>query len=301
VRAAHFLPQLAHPIDPADIRARRALLLILGGLFKKVVLANYLATNLVDDVFFDPTQYGLGDLLFADYGYAAQIYCDFSAYTDIAIGIAALLGYRFPWNFNQPYRAIGLQDFWARWHISLSSWLRDYLYIPLGGNRHGQLKRYRNLFLTMLLGGLWHGASWNFVIWGAMHGAALIVEQLVFKGGAKTRLKTLKLKIIGTIVTFQFVCFTWVFFRAPDFGVALSYFAGFARITQPMTTATPFNVALVALSISLHFLPPDWVRRLEFSSRRIPLLLYGALAGAAVVAIASLGPPGVAPFIYFQF
>jgi D-alanyl-lipoteichoic acid acyltransferase DltB (MBOAT superfamily) len=300
VRAAHFLPQIAKPVDPGDIRARRALLLILGGLFKKVVLANYLATDLADDVFFDPTQYGCVDLLFADYGYAAQIYCDFSAYTDIAIGVAALLGYRFPWNFNQPYRAIGLQDFWQRWHISLSSWLRDYLYIPLGGNRHGALKRYRNLFLTMLLGGLWHGASWNFVIWGAMHGTVLVIEHAVFKGGMKSYVTSLPLKIICTFVTFQFVCFTWVFFRAPDFAHAMSYFAGFARLTQPMTT-TPFNLSLVALAMCLHFLPPDWVRILEFGTRRIPLPVFGALAGAAAVVISSLGPAGVAPFIYFQF
>jgi D-alanyl-lipoteichoic acid acyltransferase DltB (MBOAT superfamily) len=303
VRAAHFLPQLARPLDPGDIRARRALLLILGGLFKKVVLANYLATNLVDDVFFDPTQYGCGDLLFADYGYAAQIYCDFSAYTDIAIGVAALLGYKFPWNFNQPYRAIGLQDFWSRWHISLSSWLRDYLYIPLGGNRHGELKRYRNLFLTMLIGGLWHGASLNFVIWGALHGLVLVIEHALFRkrGGFKAAMSTLPLKIIGTFITFQFVCFTWVFFRAADFGHAFSYFAGLTRIAQPTTTMTPFNITLVALAMSLHFLPPDWVRRVEFASRRIPLFVYGMLAGAAIVAIAALGPSGVAPFIYFQF
>jgi D-alanyl-lipoteichoic acid acyltransferase DltB (MBOAT superfamily) len=303
VRAAHFLPQLDQPLDPQDIRARRALLLILGGLFKKVVLANYLATNLVDDVFFDPTQFGAWDLIFADYGYAAQIYCDFSAYTDIAIGVAALLGYKFPWNFNQPYRAIGLQDFWGRWHISLSSWLRDYLYIPLGGNRHGELNRYRNLFLTMLIGGLWHGASWNFVVWGAMHGAVLVVEHALFreKGGFKAAMSWLPLKIFGTFITFQFICFTWIFFRAADFDHAISYFAGFTRLHKTITTITPFNLTLVALAMSLHFLPPDWVRRVEFATRRIPLFAYGALAGALIVAIAALGPSGVAPFIYFQF
>ncbi len=301
VRASHFLPQIARPVDPSDIRARRALLLILGGLFKKVVLANYLATNLADDVFFDPTQYGTWDLLLANYGYAAQIYCDFSAYTDIAIGIAALLGYRFPWNFNQPYRAMGLQDFWQRWHISLSSWLRDYLYISLGGNRDGAFKRYRNLFLTMLLGGLWHGASWNFVIWGGMHGAALVLEHAVFKGNMRAAMRTLPRKIIATALTFQFVCFTWIFFRAADFSHAFAYFAGFARIDQPMTLATPFNLSLLALAMSLHFLPQTWPARLEFATRRVPLILWGALAGATIVAIDSLGPAGVAPFIYFQF
>jgi D-alanyl-lipoteichoic acid acyltransferase DltB (MBOAT superfamily) len=301
VRASHFLPQIAVPVDAADIRARRALLLIIGGLFKKVVLANYLSTNIADDVFFDPTQFGLGDLLFANYAYAAQIYCDFSAYTDIAIGVAALFGYRFPWNFNQPYRAQGLQDFWTRWHISLSSWLRDYLYISLGGNRQGRLKRYRNLFLTMLLGGLWHGASWNFVAWGAMHGAVLVAEHAVFPGGLRASLRHWWQRALAVAVTFQFVCFTWVFFRAADFSHALAFFAGFARVSAPMTLLTPFNVALVVVAMSLHVYPQDWVARLEFATRRVPLVVWGALAGAAIVAIDALGPSGVAPFIYFQF
>lgn len=301
VRASHFLPQIANPVNPADIRARRAFLLILGGLFKKVVLANYLASNLVDDVFFDPTQYGAWDLLLANYGYAAQIYCDFSAYTDIAIGVAALFGYRFPWNFNQPYRAIGLQDFWQRWHISLSSWLRDYLYISLGGNRHGKWKRYRNLFLTMVLGGLWHGASWNFVIWGSLHGAALVLEHALFKGRLQDMALSWPRRIIGTFVTFQFTCFTWIFFRAADLSHATSFIAGFARVGRPVTLDTPFNISLVGLAMALHFLPADWVGRVEQATRRVPLFVWGGLAGAGIVVIDSLGPTGVAPFIYFQF
>src|SRR6266550_5384967 len=161
VRAAYFLPQLVRPsTEPIPIGP--ALLLILSGLFKKVVIANYLATGLVDPVFSAPTSYGGPDLLLATYGYAVQIFCDFSAYSDMAIALAALLGFRFPANFNQPYRAQRLREFWQRWHISLSTWLRDYLYKPLGGNRGGRLNTYRNLLLTMLLGGLWHGAAWIF-------------------------------------------------------------------------------------------------------------------------------------------
>jgi len=169
VRAAYFLPQLARPsAEPIPIAP--ALLLILIGLFKKVVIANYLATGLVDPVFAAPTSYGGPDLLLGVYAYAVQIYCDFSAYSDIAIALAALLGFRFPANFNQPYRAERLREFWQRWHISLSTWLRDYLYKPLGGNRQGRFNTYRNLLLTMLLGGIWHGAAWKFVAWGALHG-----------------------------------------------------------------------------------------------------------------------------------
>src|SRR3954467_8418172 len=226
VRAAYFLPQLARPsTEPIPIAP--ALLLILGGLFKKVVIANYLATGLVDPVFSAPTSYGGPDLLLATYGYAVQIYCDFSAYSDMAIALAALLGFRFPANFNQPYRAQRLREFWQRWHISLSTWLRDYLYKPLGGNRHGRWKTYRNLFLTMLLGGLWHGAAWKFIAWGALHGGGLAVERVLEPWIGRRALSPVA-KIVATLVVFHFVCFAWIFFRAEDFGMAALYIGGLA-------------------------------------------------------------------------
>ena len=179
VRANKFLAQTVGPRDPANIRLGQSVFLILGGLFKKVIVANYLSTGFVDGVFRDPTANSSLDLIFGMYGYALEIYCDFSAYTDIAIGIANLLGYEFPQNFNYPYRAISVQDFWRRWHMSLSSWLRDYLYIPLGGSKFGTLATYRNIMITMALGGLWHGASWAFLIWGCLHGAALVIERML--------------------------------------------------------------------------------------------------------------------------
>ena len=177
VRAREFIPQLATPRSPRNLPAVPALFLILGGLFKKIVLADFLATNLVDPVFGTPTSFSSGDTLAAVYGYAAQIYCDFSGYTDIAIGLAMLLGFRFPQNFASPYAAASLQDFWRRWHMTLSRWLRDYVYIPLGGSRKGNVRTYVNLMITMLLGGLWHGASWTFAIWGGIHGTGLAVER----------------------------------------------------------------------------------------------------------------------------
>src|SRR5579862_3202157 len=299
VRASHFLPQLKAPVDSADIRTTRAYLLILGGLLKKVVIANYLATDLVDDVFFDPSRYGALDLLLATYGYAAQIYCDFSAYTDIAIGVAALLGYRFPENFDQPYRALGLRDFWTRWHISLSSWLRDYLYIPLGGNEGG--RRYLNLMITMLLGGLWHGAAWNFVIWGGLHGALLVGEHLLWPDRKTLPSWPWWKRALGIVVTFHLVCLTWIFFRSPDLDHALSYLAGFSALSQAPAAASPFVLTLLALGMLLHFLPRDRIARLEVLAARIPMPLQGALVGAGIVAIDALGPSGVAPFIYFQF
>jgi D-alanyl-lipoteichoic acid acyltransferase DltB (MBOAT superfamily) len=300
VRAAHFLPQLVTRPDPDDIRATRAFLLILGGLFKKVVIANYLATDLVDDVFFDPTRYGALDLLLATYGYAVQIYCDFSAYTDIAIGVAALLGYRFPQNFDQPYRALGLRNFWERWHISLSSWLRDYLYIPLGGNTGGR-RRYANLMATMLLGGLWHGAAWNFVIWGGLHGALLIGEHLLWPDRRALVAKPWWQRWLIVAATFHLVCLTWIFFRAADLGHALDFLSGFAAIGQAPSVATPFVLTLLVGGMALQYLPRNRMALIEWVVGRLPMTAQGALVGSGIVAIDALGPTGVAPFIYFQF
>ena len=177
VRAREFLPQLATPRNHRSIPAGPAVFLIAGGLFKKIVLADLLATRIVDPVFGSPEAHSALEVWVAIYGYAVQIYCDFSAYTDMAIGLALLLGFRFPQNFDRPYAARSLQDFWRRWHMTLSRWLRDYLYIPLGGSRGSSAKTYRNLMLTMLIGGLWHGASWTFVIWGGIHGTGLALER----------------------------------------------------------------------------------------------------------------------------
>ncbi len=177
VRVSEFEPQLRRRRNPDTIDATRAARLICRGMFKKVVIANFLATAIVDPVFVAPSQHTNWELLVGAWAYAVQIYADFSGYTDIAIGIALLMGIKFPDNFDQPYSSRSIQEFWRRWHMTLSRWLRDYLYIPLGGNRGGPRAEYRNLFLTMLLGGLWHGASWNFVIWGAFHGCGLAAER----------------------------------------------------------------------------------------------------------------------------
>jgi alginate O-acetyltransferase complex protein AlgI len=300
VRAAYFLPQLARPsTEPIPIAA--ALLLIIGGLFKKVVIANYLATGLVDPVFAAPTSYGGPDLLLATYGYAVQIYCDFSAYSDMAIALAALLGFRFPANFDQPYRAQRLREFWRRWHISLSTWLRDYLYKPLGGNRHGRLKTYRNLLLTMLLGGIWHGAGWKFVMWGALHGGGLAVERLIEPWLGRRSL-TPAGKLVATLIVFHFVCFAWIFFRAEDFAMARLYIAGLgASWGDGLQQAGPFMVALIAIGMAGQFTPDALFERLATGFARVPSWGLGAMAGIAVALINALGPEGVAPFIYFRF
>lgn len=177
VRVSEFVPQLYRRPDGRSVDATRAARLICRGMFKKVVIANFLATAIVDEVFLAPAQHTNWELLVGAWAYAVQIYADFSGYTDIAIGIALLMGIKFPDNFDRPYSSMSIQEFWRRWHMTLSRWLRDYLYIPLGGNRGGARAEYRNLFLTMLLGGLWHGASWTFVFWGAFHGTGLAVER----------------------------------------------------------------------------------------------------------------------------
>ncbi len=294
VRAADFLPQLRRTPRLSREAAALGLLLIVWGLLKKTVIAAELAEGLVDPVFFDPRAYGAGDLALAVYGYAVQIYCDFSAYSDIAIGCAALLGYRFQRNFDQPYRARSFQDFWRRWHISLSTWLRDYLYIPLGGSRGGTVATYRNLFVTMLLGGLWHGAAWTFVAWGALHGAALAIERAL--GLARSARS-----LISLIVVFHVVCLGWILFRSPDFALAAEYLSGFARLDQPLEAATPFLAGLVALGLALHALPRRGIEAAARGLAQLPSPAAAALLVAAFLAVEAMRPAGVAPFIYFQF
>ena len=299
VRAAFFLPQLEQPV-PGRVELAKPLLLILGGLFKKVVIATYLATDLVDPVFFDPSRYGPLDLLLAAYGYAAQIYCDFSAYSDIAIGLASLLGYRFPINFDQPYRAQSLREFWRRWHISLSSWLRDYLYKPLGGSRGGRWFTARNIMITMLLGGIWHGAAWKFVAWGGLHGVGLVIERWFepWSGAwAHTRLG----RAVRVLIVFHVVCLGWILFRADSFDTVMIYLGAFAQPQTGDLVATPFTVALLVIGLALHAVPRDLPGRLASRAAAVPAWAWGVTAGIVVVAIDALGPEGVAPFIYFQF
>ena len=300
VRASFFLPQLYAP-QPARLPLAPPLLLILGGLFKKAIVANYLATELVDPVFFDPSSFSSLDLLLAAYGYAVQIYCDFSGYTDIAIGLAALLGYYFPPNFNQPYRSSSFQDFWRRWHISLSFWLRDYLYKPLGGSRHGQARTVFALMATMLLGGLWHGANWKFVLWGGLHGAALVIERFL-RPFVPLALQGRVGMVLYTLVVFHVVCVAWILFRADTMQTAVIYLQTFVQSgSLAIQQARPATVALVALGLLLQFLPPDWTTRLSRRLLAAPDWALAAAASVAIVGIDAMGPDGVAPFIYFQF
>jgi len=302
VRAHEFLPQLARPGRPADFSLGENLLLILGGLFKKMVIANYLAVRFVDGVFTDPSQFSRTDLIVATYAYAIQIYCDFSAYTDIAIGVAALFGYRFPQNFNQPYRALGFSDFWRRWHMTLSVWLRDYLYIPLGGNRHGGVQTARNLMITMILGGIWHGANWTFLIWGAMHALALTADHNWRLSRAYERISGHPVyKAIAWLVTFHFVCLAWIFFRSPSLDEAQAFLAGLWTDNGAAVTL-PWVVGPLLLAGAVTHLMPEATRRVMGAAfDRQGALAQIALGFATLYVILVMAPPGSAPFIYFRF
>jgi alginate O-acetyltransferase complex protein AlgI len=294
VRAREFIPQLATPRNPKDVAVGAGVVLIVLGLIKKVAIADYLARTVVDPVFGVPEAYAAPDVALAAYAYAAQIYCDFSGYTDIAIGVALLMGFVFPQNFNSPYRATSFRDFWRRWHMTLSRFLRDFLYIPLGGNRRGKLRTAVNLMITMTLGGLWHGAAWGFVLWGAMHGACLVIEhQLRGRLSAPAWLRW--------AIVFNVVVFGWILFRTESLDLAAAFISRLT-VPGPATLWAPAAVAAVVVVIGVQLLPPDPLERLRLRAARLPAPALGfVLAGVVAVVGATVPSQGVPPFIYFQF
>ena len=305
VRASEFAPQLRVRADPRRIPSGEAFRLIAFGLFKKVVVSSYVASELVDPVFGAPAAHGPLDLLVGVYAYAIQIYADFSGYTDIAIGCALLLGIRFPQNFDAPYRALSLQDFWRRWHMTLSRWLRDYLYIPLGGNRDGVRRTYRNLVLTMVIGGLWHGAAMTFLVWGAIHGGFLALERWVKERWALRQVPAALpievTRILQWLLTFHVVCLAWIFFRAESIGGAFEVIGGIVAGSQPNELVTTLLVVTIALMLASQFVPPRVVERAQARFTAVGAGLQVALLAGALTLIDVLGPDGVAPFIYFRF
>ena len=295
VRAREFLPQLERPRDPERVAVSAGITLIAMGLVKKVVLADYLGRTVVDPVFGVPQAYHAPDVLIAAYAYAAQIYCDFSGYTDIAIGLALLMGFVFPQNFNSPYRATGFRDFWRRWHMTLSRFLRDFLYIPLGGSRGGsRWFTYRNLMITMVLGGLWHGAAWTFVLWGTFHGACLVLEHAF--GG--------RFRIPGWVrwmVTFHLVVFGWILFRAQGIGNFWSVVTRFGTWGAPTLWTAPV-LAAIAVVIGLQLLPERETESFQAWIGKFNPALLGAALGVLILFVAATVPSGgVPPFIYFRF
>src|SRR5665647_758051 len=336
-RASEFLPQLAGPRDPRRVDTSRAFFLIFAGLAKKMLLADYLATHIVNGVFTTPGQYTSLETLLGIIGYSVQIYCDFSAYADIAIGISLLLGFELPDNFNAPYTAISVQDFWRRWHMTFSRWLRDYLYIPLGGNRKGQTRTYVNIMITMVLGGLWHGG-------------AQVVEHRridIRKLRAQRRLRASAPPLDDTsdlgrstdalaapaasgpasgraagappgppeidtrpwgggvwprVGVFAFVTFAWVFFRSATFGAALSVLAQLFRGWGSVGAAvTPALLLVIAVGIGIQYVPRSLYERVEAGFSVLNPLAQGALLAVGFMVLDVVGPTGPASFLYFRF
>jgi alginate O-acetyltransferase complex protein AlgI len=281
VRAADFLPQLNKEYVVTNEDFATGFYLIFSGLFKKIVISDFINVNFVGYIFDDPSKHTGLECLLGVYAYALVIYCDFSGYSDMAIGIARWCGFKIPANFNSPYQSRNITEFWRRWHISLSSWLRDYLYIPLGGNRKGKVRQYVNLFITMLLGGFWHGASWNFIFWGGMHGIALSIDKAKDWVMAKLKINTagFLFKAIGILVTFNFVCFCWIFFRANTWSDSLAMlhqiFHNFDGSVWKELFFSYKNVFLIMLlGFMLHFVSAKQEDTIKLFLSKLPMVGY---------------------------
>ena len=305
-RAQRMLPQIRQNGSGAILNLDYALVLIALGLFKKLVLSTYLATELVDPVHAFPEAADGSASLLAMYGYTLQIYCDFSGYTDLTIGIALLLGYVLPPNFDAPYAATSLREFWRRWHMSLSSWIRDYVYIPLGGSRRGRGRTIFAVLVAMLVSGFWHGATLNYLIWGGLHGLGVVVvllwqpvgQSLSSRCGVWVRRGG---QVLAWALTFHFVVATWVFFRAATLPDALSLFASLQRWTVAPAGIAWGAAAVIAAALLIQF-DRGWLRNRGIGLLRAsPMPLKAMLFTLWVYLVLQLSPEGVPPFIYFKY
>lgn len=313
VRAAEFIPQLYQKFKLTKQEFGHAIFLIMNGLVKKMLISDYISINFVDRIFQSPGSFSGFENLMAVYGYSIQIYCDFSGYTDIAIGVALLLGFKLPINFNSPYKAINITDFWRRWHISLSSWLRDYLYIPLGGNRKGKTRMHINLLITMLLGGLWHGANMRFVIWGGLHGLGLVIHKLWVKTNLSlskyynTRSnKNIFYRFISIFTTFHLVTFAWIFFRAENMDKALAMInqitGNFQLELIPAMISSYYKIfILILLALTIHWLPSRLKENVRGWFIQTHVVVKVILVILVIFILYQVKAAEVQPFIYFQF
>lgn len=304
VRASDFLPQIKRPYFLSRATFGASVFLILAGLIKKVVVSDYISVNFVDRVFEAPEAYTGFMNLMAVYGYSIQIYCDFSGYSDMAIGLAALLGFTLPINFNSPYKADSITDFWRRWHISLSSWLRDYLYISLGGNRKGKWRTYFNLMMTMLIGGLWHGAAFKFIIWGGLHGLALAIHKL-WSSVVKITLGKFG-KMLSVFITFHFVAFCWMYFRADSMetvSVMLNQISQSFQWEGVLERVQGYwkVFSIMFFGYVIHLLPNSIKSRLKSWFIIQPLIIKIVIIVVVIFITYQATTAGIQPFIYFQF
>mgnify|MGYP002338628980 FL=1 len=313
VRAAEFVPQLYQKFKLSSREFGHALFLIINGLLKKMLISDYISINFVDRIFESPLSYSGFENAMAVYGYSLQIYCDFSGYTDIAIGVALLLGFRLPINFNSPYKAVNVTEFWHRWHISLSSWLRDYLYIPLGGNKKGELRKNINILITMLLGGLWHGAHLRFIIWGGIHGLALIMHKqwtrlmrYINPNYKQLHARSRFGNFLSIFFTFHVVTFAWIFFRAQNMHKAKQMisqiFSNFNfNLIPEMILSYQEIFGLMLAGFILHWLPDNFKEKYRGWFIKTPLAIKIIIVVAVVFIIYQVKDASIQPFIYFKF
>ncbi len=305
LRAKQLLPQLRGNIKLDPQIGAQALFLIMLGLIKKIAIADYLSANFVDRVFDFPERFSALEVLAAIYGYALQIYADFSGYSEIAIGSAMLLGFNLPVNFNMPYRSRDLPEFWRRWHITLSNWLRDYLFFSLVGPRsRNMLMLYCGLVVTMLIGGLWHGPTWTFVIWGLLHGVGLAIARgfdALRKRWTFLPRNGIWSNFISVIITFHFVCFAWIFFRAETLAQAIGVLKQLTTVTVDRSNlATPIAIMIV-IGLASHWLPDRIWERARTGFVQLPAIAQAFLLCIAAIGLYFVASSDVVPFIYAKF
>ncbi len=299
-RVSNLIPQLEKPKKLSTTDGGRAFFLIGLGAMKKLLIADYLADNLVNRIFDFPKLYSGLEVLAGVYGYALQLYFDFSGYSDIAIGSALLLGLKIPQNFNMPYSATNIADFWRRWHISLSSWLRDYVYFSFPGLR-GKVMPYVALTLTMVIGGIWHGATWNFLIWGTLHGLGLAACRAWQEGRGANKWNHPVSRALACFWTVQFVCLGWVFFRAATLENALEILTQIGGLSMSTANLSAAILLIAAIAIAGHYAPKKWLEASESAFARAPFLAQAALLILLAFSIRYVAATGSAPFVYTQF
>jgi alginate O-acetyltransferase complex protein AlgI len=299
-RVVDLVKQLASPPGLSQVDGGRAFFLIGMGLMKKALIADYLAENFVNRVFDTPNLYSGAEALLAVYAYSLQLYFDFSGYTDIARGTALLLGIKLPINFDRPYLSLNISEFWRRWHMSFSNWLRDYLYFSLPGKRT-KVMPYVNLVITMVLGGLWHGATWTFGIWGLLHGLALAGHRLFQTKRGRKQPLNIWTRAAAIFVTYQFVCFTWIFFRAGSLPDALAILDRIGSLTLSLENVNWGLAGVLALAVASIFVTKNLYTRAIDGFARCPFYVHAAALAAVAITLQLLGGRGSAPFVYSRF
>ncbi|UCF48195.1 MAG: MBOAT family protein [Myxococcales bacterium] len=303
VRASQLLPQLQRKITLRDEQVTQGLFLIATGMVKKVAIADYLSVNLVDRVFDQPALYSTAEVVIALYGFTMQIYCDFSGYTDVARGSAKLMGLELPENFDRPYQSASPAEFWRRWHITLSTWLRDYLYYPLGGSHVGPARAYWNLWLTMFLIGIWHGASWTFVFYAILQSMAMVIHRFFYRRSGRTRdtVDVWQLRAFKVFWALQFVVFSRILFRATSLQNAMEVTTRLGSGTFSVAQISLGVWAMLILTFAAHYTPKRWFESIELQFKSMPAPAQGVTLAAVGFALSIVATSQVVPYIYFQF